>query len=223
MAIKILIVEDEQVLRENLCELLSMEGYEIRSAGNGIEGLKVLSNFIPDLILCDIKMSDMDGYEFIKSLRQSSVFVNIPFIYLSAKVEREDIRLGMNLGADDYLLKPFKRSDLLSAIDMRLKRKHELESGVREMYEEQNRKIKEEKEKFIQQIQALTKMEKKIVAAIADGLTTNEIAERFFISAKTVENHRYNIARKLNLQGANSVLAFALIHRNYFSSATEAA
>lgn len=223
MSIKILIVEDELVLRENLCELLSMEGYEIRSAANGVEGLRVLGNFMPDLILCDIKMADMDGYEFIKSLRQSPVFVNISFIYLSAKVEREDIRLGMNLGADDYLLKPFKRSDLISAIDMRLKRKQELESRVRELYEEQNRKIREEKEKFIQQIQALTKMEKKIIAAIADGLTTNEIAERFFISSKTVENHRYNIARKLNLQGANSVLAFALIHRNYFSSATEAA
>lgn len=223
MSLKILVVEDEVVLRENLRELLEMESYNVKTAGNGMEGLNMLESFIPDLILCDIKMVEMDGYEFIRRIRDINTFRNIPFIYLSAKVEREDIRLGMNLGADDYLLKPFRRADLLTAIEMRLKRKEELQSALLEKIAEKTRKEDEDREKFFTLIQALTKMEKKIVMAIAEGLTTNEIAAKFFISAKTVENHRYNIARKLNLQGANSVLSFALRNREHFMRSLSAA
>ncbi len=167
-------------------------------------------------------MVEMDGYEFIKALRNSPAFTNIPFIYLSAKVEKDDIRLGMNLGADDYLLKPFKRADLLAAIEMRLKRKSELEVGVSGKQLEASRRSEEERAQFSLLIQSLTKMERKVVMAIAEGLTTNEIAERYFISAKTVENHRYNIAKKLKLQGANSVLAFALINRMHFAKSSAA-
>jgi two-component system, OmpR family, response regulator len=216
MAVKILVVEDEQVLRENLRELLEMESYEVKTAANGVEGLRALHSYLPDLILCDIKMVEMDGYEFIRSLRNSPAFTNIPFIYLSAKVEKDDIRQGMNLGADDYLLKPFKRAELLKAIEVRLRRKEEFESAVTNKQSEEKQRSEEERNQFSLLIQTLTRTERKIVMSIAEGLTTNDIAEKFFISPKTVENHRYNIAKKLKLQGANSVLAFALTNRRHF-------
>ncbi|MGY5851022.1 response regulator [Salegentibacter sp. F14] len=121
---KILIIEDDKILRENTRELLEIENYRVFTAENGKEGLKAAKEYKPDLIISDILMPVMDGYELLKRLYQDKETRDIPFIFLSAKSEVEDIRFGMNMGADDYLTKPFHERDLLMAISTRLS-KHE--------------------------------------------------------------------------------------------------
>lgn len=119
---KILIIEDEKTVRENVVFLLTEEGYTVYSASNGKEGVVLIKKEVPDLIICDIMMDGMDGYEVLNTIAKDPVNKSIPFIFLTAKVEKEDIRLGMNLGADDYLFKPFDADDLLKSIESRLKR-----------------------------------------------------------------------------------------------------
>ncbi len=125
---KILVVEDETVIRENISELLETEGFEVISAEDGYEGYNIALNSLPDLILSDIRMPRMDGLDMLKKLQNNPLTSAIPFIFLSAKVEPQDIRDGMTLGADDYLLKPYKSTDLLSAIDSRFKKKEKCQS-----------------------------------------------------------------------------------------------
>lgn len=208
---RILLIEDEKVLRDNLRELIELNGLNIKTAANGEEALQMLSTVMPDLIICDIKMPGMSGYDVLDKVRSIPEFVAIPFIFLSAKVESEDIRTGMNLGADDYLTKPVTRHDLLSAIHSRLKRADVLRDSA---YDNIKSRIAETINVSVadveQRLDKLSRTEKKIVQLIADGRTSPEIAESLFISPKTVENHRYNISRKLGLKGAHSVLSFAL-------------
>lgn len=122
MEIKILVIEDETILRNNIKILLEMNGYEVYEADNGIKGIAMAESLRPDLIICDVLMPKKDGYEVIKELQESSPTSLIPFIFLTAKVEPADIRKGMNLGADDYLLKPFDEKDLLAAVSTRLQK-----------------------------------------------------------------------------------------------------
>lgn len=119
----ILVVEDEKDLRLNLQEMLEREGFSILTAANGVEALQLTSSIEPDLILSDIKMPDMDGLEFLKTLQQKNETASIPFIFLTAKVDMQDLREGMILGADDYITKPFKIDDLITAINTRLRKK----------------------------------------------------------------------------------------------------
>jgi diguanylate cyclase (GGDEF)-like protein len=117
---KILVIEDEVFLRENILDLLHLEGYEVISAENGLIGVKLAQEQLPDLILCDVAMPRLDGYGVLKLLRQQSTTAKIPLIFLTAKATKADIRLGMTLGADDYLTKPFTQCELIEAIKARL-------------------------------------------------------------------------------------------------------
>ncbi len=116
---KILVIEDEKVLRNNICEILELSDFLVESAANGSDGLKKIYDWQPDLVLCDVMMPEMDGFEVLFNLRQS-LNNHVPFIFLTARVDRDDTRKGMNLGADDYLTKPFSRVELLNAVNSRL-------------------------------------------------------------------------------------------------------
>jgi diguanylate cyclase len=120
---KILVIEDERVIRNNLLKLLSVEGFETIGAEDGTCGLQLAQSEQPDLIICDILMPGLDGYGVLKALQENPVTASIPFIFLTAKADRSDWRQGMNLGADDYLIKPFTRAELLEAITSRLQKK----------------------------------------------------------------------------------------------------
>ncbi len=122
---KILVIEDEAAVRENILELLSLEGFEVFGAANGEDGIDRAKQVRPNLILCDIRMPGTDGYEVLERVAVDPEIATIPFIFLTAKTELDDRRLGMELGADDYLTKPCKPLDLLNAIRARLN-KHEL-------------------------------------------------------------------------------------------------
>jgi CRP/FNR family transcriptional regulator, polysaccharide utilization system transcription regulator len=123
MSKKIVIIEDNDDVRENIAEILELSNYEVYAAPNGKEGVRIIKEKMPDLVLCDIMMPELDGYGVIKILASNPATQNIPFIFLSAKSEKEDFRSGMNLGADDYITKPFEDVQLLEAIELRLKKK----------------------------------------------------------------------------------------------------
>jgi CheY-like chemotaxis protein len=117
----ILVIEDNLDIRENIVEILELAAYTVHSANNGETGIILAFQNLPDLILCDIMMPEMDGYAVLTSLRQHTRMSSIPFIFLTAKSERLDLRKGMELGANGYLVKPFDDTDLLNAIESKLK------------------------------------------------------------------------------------------------------
>ncbi|KAA3647544.1 MAG: response regulator [Bacteroidetes bacterium] len=122
MQFKILVIEDDRIMRENTSELLELSGYEVASAENGKKGVELVKTFKPDLIVCDIMMPELDGFGVLYILSKNPKTANIPFIFLSAKTEKIDLRKGMNLGADDYITKPFDDMELLSAVESRLRK-----------------------------------------------------------------------------------------------------
>ena len=117
---RILLIEDDKALRENTEELLELCGYNVTTASNGRIGIEAAIENLPDIIICDIMMPEVDGYGVLENLSNNEKTKQIPFIFLSAKTEHKEIRKGMDLGADDYLTKPFEEEDLTSAIESRL-------------------------------------------------------------------------------------------------------
>jgi CheY-like chemotaxis protein len=117
---KILLIEDDNSLRENTEELLELAGYSVATASNGKIGIRAAMDILPDLVICDIMMPEIDGYGVLENLSSDDKTSHIPFIFLSAKTEHKEVRRGMDMGADDYLTKPFEEEDLLSAIESRL-------------------------------------------------------------------------------------------------------
>ena len=133
---KILVIEDEQAVRENLLELLDEEEFEAIGAGNGKVGVELAKTHLPDLIICDVMMPELDGFGVLTTLRSAPDTETIPFIFLTAKADKMDLRQGMSLGADDYLTKPFTRSELLGAISVRFDKTAALEKQSQKKLEE---------------------------------------------------------------------------------------
>lgn len=129
---KILLIEDNFEVRENTAEILELADFEVVTAQNGKEGVELASSEFPDLIICDIMMPELDGYGVLHILSKKETTRNIPFIFMTAKAEKSDIRKGMNLGADDYITKPFDDTELLDAVEARLKKM----DMVREEYDQ---------------------------------------------------------------------------------------
>src|ERR1051325_1314487 len=125
---KVLIIEDNDDIRENVVEILQLAGYEAFEAPNGKTGVELALSQSPDIILCDIMMPELDGYGVLYMLNKNTETAAIPFIFLTAKAERVDFRKGMEMGADDYLTKPFDDMELLKAIESRLARKQQHEA-----------------------------------------------------------------------------------------------
>jgi PAS domain S-box-containing protein len=116
----ILLIEDDKVIRDNTAELLKEEGFRVFIAEDGLVGVQLTMKHYPDLILCDINMPNMNGYEFFKTIQQIKSTSTIPLIYVTGKTERSDLRTGMQLGAEDYITKPFDFNELLKIVNLRL-------------------------------------------------------------------------------------------------------
>jgi two-component system sensor histidine kinase/response regulator len=127
---KVLIVEDTLAIREEIYDILSMEGYDVFQAENGLIGFKVALKEHPDLIISDILMPALNGFEMFKKLQKNKKTERIPLIFLSAKAEKEDIRTGMNLGAEDYLTKPININDLLNSVENKIKKKIIIDENI---------------------------------------------------------------------------------------------
>jgi signal transduction histidine kinase len=134
---RILIIEDEPDIRESIAQISQLENHQPILCTNGTDGIKAAIKHQPDIILCDILMPEVNGYDVIKKLKENNKTALIPFIFITAKPSRQDQRKGMELGADDYLIKPFSRDELLHSIATRNKKSRAIESYL----EEQNKKI----------------------------------------------------------------------------------
>lgn len=133
---KILIIEDEKELNEGIAEILRFEGYTPLQSHNGYDGLKIAERDSPDLILCDIVMPDLDGYEVLERIKKQILQRPVPFIFITALTDRPNYRKGMEQGADDYLTKPFTRKELLNAVSSRIDKYKDLEKYVgKKIYE----------------------------------------------------------------------------------------
>src|SRR4026208_1574001 len=143
----VLVIDDNADIRDNTAEILDLAGYKTYTAENGKKGVDIAIREKPHVIVCDIMMPELDGYGVLHLLRKNAETENIPFIFLTAKTERSDLRKGMEMGADDYLTKPFDDVELLKAIETRLKRtdalKHDYETSIEGVNEflEQAKKI----------------------------------------------------------------------------------
>ena len=207
---QILVIEDEKALCENISEIIAHYGFRVISTPTGEEGITMALEYNPDIIICDIMLPGIDGFEVFARIKQIPQLASTAFIFLTAKSTRSDTRIGMNMGADDYLTKPFTKEELINSIRARL--------------EKLSKKSKQQLEKdelieaTLEKLTSLTKTERKVLNAISEGYTTPQIAQKLFVSKKTIENHRVNISRKLDLSGPNSLISFALRLRMQHSS-----
>lgn len=135
---KILLIEDNDDIRSNTAEILELANYEVFTAENGIKGIEKAVEVSPDLIICDIMMPELDGYGVLHTVHKNALLKNTPFIFLTAMTERNDFRKGMEMGADDYITKPFTGIELLNAVDGRLKKldllKEDLSPGIESIH-----------------------------------------------------------------------------------------
>lgn len=205
----ILIIEDEKSLRDNISEIIRHYDYRVISAPSGEEGIKSALEFIPDIIICDIMLPGIDGFDVLTRLKQIPHLSSTAFIFLTAKSTRSDTRTGMNMGADDYLTKPFTKEELINSIKARIEKL----SKALNTRDERDKSL----ETALDNIPVLTKTERKVLTKISEGFTTPQIAQKLSVSQKTIENHRVNISRKLNLSGPNSLINFALRLREQYS------
>ncbi|MEG4989470.1 EAL domain-containing response regulator [Microcoleus sp. BR0-C5] len=159
---KILVIEDEQVIRENILKLLKAEGFDVTGAENGSQGLYAAVSNVPDVIICDVMMPELDGYGVLVALRSNPVTATVPFVFLTGKADRSEMRQGMELGADDYLTKPFTKAELVGAISSRLKKQ--------EAFAEQYNTLRSQSSELIQDADKL----ERIKTSLCDALEREE-------------------------------------------------
>lgn len=201
----ILIIEDEPNMRHNIATLLKLEGYGVLEAANGRTGVELARAHAPDMILCDITMPDMDGFTAISHIRSTPALDSVPFIFLTARAELKDVRAGMNLGADDYLPKPFTAADLLAAIDARMIRVQSVQDAATPSFDSA-----EPLERL-----GLTPAEATVLLWMAQGKSNAAIAAIVSSSVATVKKHAQRIFDKLgvdNRASATLTAREALVH-----------
>jgi DNA-binding NarL/FixJ family response regulator len=199
---KILVIEDEPEMRRNLATILRLENFQPLTAENGRVGLESVRANKPDLILCDVMMPELDGYGVIAALRADPETVAIPFIFLTAKGEKPDIRAGMNLGADDYLTKPVGKADLLSAIRSRLDRAaQQATPEFRPNFDSA---------KPLETVLDLTPRVAETLLWLAQGKTNADIATILGNSESTVKKHVLEIFEKLGVETRGAAALRAL-------------
>jgi DNA-binding NarL/FixJ family response regulator len=189
---KILVIEDEPEMRRNLTTILRLEQFRPLSAENGRAGVDVARKEKPDVILCDVMMPELDGYGVIAALRADPGTAGIPFIFLTAKGEKPDVRAGMNLGADDYLTKPVAKADLLGAIRSRLERAAQQSTPEFKPNFDSARPLEDSL--------GLTPRVAETLLWLAQGKTNSEIATILGNTESTVKKHVLEIFGRLGVE-----------------------
>lgn len=202
---RILVIDDDARLREHYREILKLEGYEVAEARNGREGVDRARREPPDLVLCDITMPEMNGHRVLETLRGEPRLAHVPFVFLTGWSEQEDIRTGMNLGADDYLTKPVVPDELVAAIRARLRRAELAGSGKK------GSGTADAKPEQLESL-GLTPREAEVLFWVARGKTNDEIATVLSIGLTTVKKHLESTYAKLGVENRTTAAAMALEH-----------
>jgi DNA-binding NarL/FixJ family response regulator len=204
---KILVIEDQPQMRRNLVTILEMEGYQPVAAENGRVGLETARRELPHLILCDVMMPELDGHTVLAQLRTDPAFASVPFVFLTAKGDKGDVRAGMNLGADDYLAKPVGREELLATITARLERAEavaaQLQAKAKGFHPDFSSPAPLEK-------LGLTPREAEVLLWVAQGKGNSEIGIILGMAEATVKRHLTNLFEKLQVENRNAATYCAL-------------
>jgi DNA-binding NarL/FixJ family response regulator len=198
---RILVIDDDAKLRQQCAEVLRLEGYEVVEARNGREGVDRARKDIPDLVLCDITMPEMNGHRVLEALRAEPRTAHVPFVFLTGWSEQQDVRTGMNLGADDYLVKPMMPDELAAAVRARLRRA--------EMATPPRPNAAEAKPEHLEAL-GLTPREAEVLFWVARGKTNDEIATVLGIGLTTVKKHLESTFAKLSVENRTAAAAMAL-------------
>ncbi len=202
---KILIVDDDSTLRAALTRYLKDRGFIVHNAASGIEGFDSFIENAPDLIVSDVVMPEMNGFELCIKIREAELGQLVPFIFLSGRCDLEDRIQGHSIGADDYLVKPFHPRELIAKIEAQLARANRI-------YSEIERALQQLKPAASQQPQSplpLTPAEEKVFWEVVQGFTNKKIGDRLFISPRTVQTHLSNILSKLSLENRSQLIRYA--------------
>jgi DNA-binding NarL/FixJ family response regulator len=198
---RILLIDDEAKLRKQFAALLALEGFTVVEARNGREGIEVARREQPDLVICDITMPEMNGHRVLETLRSEPATAHLPFVFLTGWGEKDDIRSGMNLGADDYLVKPVEPADLVAAVQARLRRAEAARPPASTPGEADPKRL---------EALGLTPREAEILLWVAQGKTNPEIATILGIGLTTVKKHLEATFAKLGVENRTSAAALAL-------------
>ena len=203
---KILIVDDDTTLRVALERYLLKRGFVVQTATSGVGALKTFQEDPADLIVSDILMPEMDGFEFCRQIRMSRSGQLVPFIFLSSRLEVEDRVQAHSIGADDYLIKPFEARELLAKIDAQLERSRRTNAEIVRLLQQAS----------VLPIAAplpaplpLTPAEEKVFWEVIQGYTNKQIGEHLFVSPRTVQTHLSNILNKLQLENRSQLVRYA--------------
>ena len=206
---KLLLVDDDPHMILLVKDYLEFRGYEVITAANGRSALDSLNTTIPDMIICDVMMPEMDGYTFVEQVRQKEHLSWIPILFLSAKGQSQDRVKGLNTGADVYMVKPFEPEELVAQV----------ESSLRQSYRVNNRRVVSSISgevmpplKLSKRV-ALTPTETKVVNLVAQGLKNQEIAIKLKVSQRTIESHVSNMLTKTGLNNRTELARWAIDNR----------
>jgi DNA-binding NarL/FixJ family response regulator len=205
MSKRLLVVDDDPGLLRAVAETLRAEGYEVTTARRGAEALACIAESLPDLIVSDIRMPGMDGYELVRNLRSSARTKLIPLVFLTAKDETADRIAGFRSGVDAYLTKPFEPDELLAVVANILKRVESMHAEIARLFGKTEVAVQEP----IRDVE-LTDAEWRIAEAVARGLSNKEIAAEFNLSLRTIEGHISHILDKKNFSNRVEIARYIL-------------
>jgi DNA-binding NarL/FixJ family response regulator len=200
---RLLLIDDDPNLILLVKDYLEFRGYEVITAENGREALEVLEHDIPDMIICDVMMPEMDGYTFVNHVRQDEHISWIPVLFLSAKGQSQDRVKGLNTGADVYMVKPFEPEELVAQVEASLKQ------ASRRMQQSTNGSENTPKIQVPFDVH-LTQTELKVVQFVARGLANKDIADELNVSQRTVESHVSNMLGKTGLHNRTELARWAI-------------
>jgi DNA-binding NarL/FixJ family response regulator len=200
---RLLLIDDDPNLILLVKDYLEFRGYEVITAENGREALEVLEQDMPDMIICDVMMPEMDGYQFVNQVRQDERTSWIPILFLSAKGQSQDKIKGLNIGADVYMVKPFEPEELVAQVEASLKQ------AYRQRQQAGGGGDNETKIQVPFDVH-LTQTELKVVQYVARGLANRDIAEELNVSQRTVESHVSNMLGKTGLHNRTELARWAI-------------